>query len=345
MAYLQLMEVCLLSVEIVVIFIKLGKVGTFMKKRLAKKAIVLTTLFSLALPLYSSSVTFAAEPDPGVSILKIDRDDRYQLPKDFRTSNDAFKRTPKDGKLPSREGMDTLYVSGSSIATQLETAQMLQKLPADRLIIVDLRLESHGYLDGRVVSWYGAYNTSNVGLSQKQVEKREKQLVKDTLNGEAKLARLNGDKSVGTTMEVKVNQALTEEELVTDVFGVKYYRIPCADYVKPSDANVDQFIKWYKTLPKDAWLHFHCHAGEGRTTVFMAMVDMIKNHDKVSYEDIMKRHYLIGGQDIRSATSSDPWKKKIYPERAQFTKNFYDYVKANPEMKMSWADWAKQHNY
>lgn len=316
-----------------------------MSKGTSGKAIVAATIFSAMLLLQSSPAVLAAEPDPGVAILKIDRDDRYQLPKDFRTSNDAFKRTPKDGKLPSREGMDTLYVSGSSIATQLETAQMLQKLPADRLIIVDLRLESHGYLDGRVVSWYGPYNTANVGLNQKQVEKLEKQQVKQTLKGPTTLARLNGDKSVGATMEVKVNQALTEQELVTDVFGVRYHRIPCPDYVKPTNENVDQFLKFYKTIPNDAWLHFHCHAGEGRTTVFMAMVDMIRNGSKVSYEDIMKRHYLIGGQDIRTATSSDPWKKKIYAERAQFTKNFYDYVKANPDLKLSWTDWAQQHNY
>ena len=315
-----------------------------MQIKVFRKALFLTVLLSFMLLCSTSLLALAAEPEPGVAILKVDRDDRYQLPKDFRTSNDQFKKTPKDGKLPSREGMDTLYVSGSSIFSQLEFAQMVQKLPADRLTIVDLRLESHGYLNGMAVSWYGPYNTANVGKKPAQVEKLEKELLNQTLNGITSVARLNGDKSVGATIDLKVTQAMTEKELVTDLFGVKYYRVQCPDYVKPSNENVDQFLAFYKLLPRDAWLHFHCHAGEGRTTVFMAMVDMLRNGQKVSYEDIMKRQTLIGGQDIRTATSSDPWKKKIYAERAQFTKDFYDYVKQNPELNVSWTQWAKQHN-
>lgn len=45
-----------------------------------------------------------------------------------------------------------------------------------------------------------------------------------------------------------------------------------------SPENIDEFIKLYKSLPKDAWLHFHCEAGKGRTTTFLAMYDMMKIH-------------------------------------------------------------------
>lgn len=288
-------------------------------------------------------LALAAEPGPGVSILKVDRSDIFQLPKDFRTSNDNFKRKPADGIMPSREGMDKLNISGSSFFSQLEFAKMLTKLPTDQLIIMDLRLESHGYLDGTGVSWYGAYNGANVGKSTEEAEAIERDLLNRTLTGPVEVATLASDKSIASTVEMNVHNALTEGDLAA-LFGIKYFRVQCADYVKPSDANVDQFLQFYKTLPKDAWLHFHCQAGEGRTTVFMAMTDMLRNASKVSYEDIMKRQYMIGGQDIRTATSSDPWKKEVYAARAQFTKDFYDYVTQNPNLTMSWTEWAQQQN-
>ncbi len=317
-----------------------------MKKTTLKKALIFTVLLSIMLLCQGALLVLAAEPQNGEAILKLDRDDILQMPKDFRTSNDPFK-TPSKGKmpssLPSREGMDKLNISGSSIFSQLEFAKMLTKLPTDRLIIMDLRLESHGYLDGKSVSWYGAYNRANVGKSPAEVEAIERNLLNQTLTGTTKVAKLNGDKSIGSTIELNVTHALTEGDLAA-LFGIKYFRIQSPDYQKPTDENVDQFLQFYKALPKDAWLHFHCHAGEGRTTVFMAMVDMLRNGKKVSYDDIMTRQWLIGGQDIRTATSSDPWKYKIYPERAQFTKNFYDYV-TQSNLAVSWTEWAKQHNY
>ena len=315
-----------------------------MKRIVKNKILIFTILLTLALLLQSSLLVLAAEPEPGVLILKVDRDDILQLPKDFRTPNDAFKQSTKDGRIPSRVGMDKLNISGSSYYSQLEFAKMLTKLPADRLVVLDLRLEPHGYLDGMGVSWYSAYKRANWGKSSAELEIIERDLLNSTLTGPVEVARLDSEKSVASKTELNVTHALTEKDLAT-LFGVKYFRIHVADYTKPTDENVDQFLNFYKTLPKDAWLHLHCEAGEGRTTVFMAMVDMLHNAKNVSYDDIMSRQWLIGGQDIRISTSSDPLKKVGYAARAQFTKNFYDYVTQRPNDSMSWTEWAKGHNY
>lgn len=318
-----------------------------MGKMILNKKLLFVILLTIAMLCQATLLAIAAEPQNGEVILKIDRTDVKQLPKDFRTSNDPFS-IPKKGKvpsqMPSREGMDTLNVSGSSIFSKMEFEEMLKKLPTNRLIIMDLRLESHGYLNGMAVSWYGAFNRANVGKSFAEVKSIEKKMLKQTLSAEpTKVAQLNGDKSIGSTIELNVTEALTEGELVA-LSGVKYFRIPSPDYVKPTDENVDQFLNFYKKLPKDAWLHFHCHAGEGRTTVFMAMVDMLRNGKKVSYDNIMARQWLIGGQDIRIANSTDPWKSEVYAARAQFTKNFYDYA-TQSDLSISWTEWARQHKY
>ncbi|WP_371363433.1 Effector protein hopD2 [Sporomusa rhizae] len=307
-------------------------------KRTILYAIALTVIFFSQLILPVS----ATEPEPGVLILKVDRNDAIQMPKDFRKASDSFKRSVRDGKLPSRTGMDKLQLSGSSYFSQLEFAKMVTKLPVDRLVILDLRGESHGYLDGMGVSWYSAYKRANFGKNAAEVEAIERDLLKSTLNAPVNVARQAADKSVISTTERKVTNAITEGDLAA-AFDVKYYRIPVADYTPPSNENVEQFLQFYKALPKDAWLHLHCEAGEGRTTTFMAMVDMLHNAKKVSYDDIMTRQWLLGGQDIRTATSKDPWKAKAYVERAKFTRDFYDYVVQNPGLEVSWTQWIRQH--
>jgi len=313
-----------------------------MKKRIHNKGLFFILLVMVILLVQTSLIALAAEPEPGVSILKVDRDNVLQLPKDFRTGNDAFKQSIKEGEMPTRLGMDTLNLSGSSFFSQLEFAKMLTKLPVDRLVVLDLRLEPHGYLDGMGVSWYSAYKRANWGKSSDELDIIESNLLSSTLSGPVEVAQLDSEKSITSTTELNVRNALTEGELAA-LFGVKYFHIHVADYTKPTDENVDEFLNFYKTLPENAWLHVHCEAGEGRTTVFMSMVDMLHNAKQVSYDDIMSRQWLIGGQDIRISTSSDPLKKVGYAERAAFTKHFYEYVRQRPTDSMTWTEWARQY--
>ncbi|MBP2638763.1 MAG: hypothetical protein H6Q72_4670 [Firmicutes bacterium] len=315
-----------------------------MNKGTTTKTIIFMILVMILSFCPNSLFVSAAEPAPGVLILKVDRDDVLQLPARFRTAKDVFQTTPSDGKIPSRKGLEKLNISGSSFYSQLEFVKLLSKLPTNRLVILDLRAESHGYLNGIGVSWYSAYKRANWGKNTAQVEAAERKLLDASLKGVVKLAHLGDDKSIVSENELTVVSATTERD-IADLMGVKYVRIPVTDYTKPTDENVDQFLNFYKALPKDAWLHLHCEAGEGRTTIFMAMIDMIHNAKKVSYDDIMIRQWLLGGQDIRTATSKDPWKNDAYKGRAAFTKHFYEYVVENPELSISWTEWAKQHNY
>lgn len=73
-----------------------------------------------------------------------------------------------------------------------------------------------------------------------------------------------------------------------------YVRFTATDHLWPDAGEIERFRRFAANLPKDAWLHFHCVAGEGRTTAFMTMYDMLKNPD-VPYEDIVLRQLRIGG--------------------------------------------------
>ena len=100
-------------------------------------------------------------------------------------------------------------------------------------------------------------------------------------------------------------------------------------------------------LPDDAWLHFHCRAGKGRTTSYMAMYDMMRN-PQVPCEDIISRQYLLGGAylafELQNPQPSQ-WRAKYYQEKAQMIRKFYQYVQENRQsnFKMKWSKWLKAH--
>ena len=287
----------------------------------------------------------AAEPQAGTQVLKFDRPaDVAAMPATFRMAQSRFKRSKND-MYPPRVGLDELRISGSSVCSKNEFRKLLEVLPTAKknIVILDLRDESHGYINGHAVSWYSRYKAYNKGLSSEEVMKREQGLLKDVETaGSVEIAVQAKDKSVSFSAPIKVNSVMTEKQYVESM-GASYYRIPIMDYSAPTMANIDQFIAFYKHLPKTAWIHAHCEAGVGRTLMILAMVDMIHNARVLSYDQIMDRQVLLGGEDIRKSAvnATDPYKKLNYPKRAAFIQHFYEYAKAHPQLDISWSQWCQ----
>ena len=305
-------------------------------------------LFSLIILCQTLLVAMASD-SPKEPVLKVDRQDLSQLPRNFRISNDPFTSTLKDGTTPSRIGMDNVRASASSIFSEKEFEQVLAKIPvsSQQVIVVDLRQESHGYLNGTAVSWFLPNNWGNDGKRLADVKKIEaEQLNKALVSSPITVYNFDDDKNVPTTsFQMDVIRARTEEAMVKE-HGAGYYRLPLSDHFRPEDEYVDEFVEWHRNLPKDAWLHIHCFAGMGRTTVFMNMVDILQNAKKVNFEDIVGRQGLIGNVDLRDIDGKLNWKRKAYIERLQFTKHFYEYVKQSPkDFPVKYSDWAKKHEY
>lgn len=315
-----------------------------MKKFVQCKSIF--ALLLMVLLLFQCSLLAAAAEPQNKAVLKLDRADVDQLPRNYRATDDPFRVT-KDGNYPSRAGMSDIHASASSIFSEKEFKQVMAKARG-HIVVVDLRQESHGYLNGMAVSWFADNNWGNDGKKLEEVKVIERGLLDKALTESPTTVYYFDDEKNVTTQPFKVDveTARTEEEMVT-AQGAGYFRLACSDHFRPEDADVDRFLQFYKSLPQDAWLHFHCFAGEGRTTIFMNMYDILKNAKKVSYDDIALRQGLIGPVDIRNVPDSKKnWKRKAYIERAQFTKHFYDYVKNSPDnLPMSWSEWAKQHSY
>lgn len=300
---------------------------------------LLAVCLTLAVMLLPSLGLAAKEPPAAWPLLKIDSHNTPELPRSFRTTSDSLPA----GYAPA--GLAALHASGSSQFSELQLATMLPRF-SGTVYIVDLRQEAHGFLDGTAVSWYGERNWENRGKTLPEITALEQERLAAAQNGApltvATLHKHKG-KVTTSTQEMLVTHALSEAQLA-ELYGVRYYRIPATDHIRPSNENVDQFLAWYKTLPADAWLHFHCHAGHGRTTTFLIMYDILRNHQVASLEEIVARQAALGGIDVlNTPPSKEGWQKTAYEERAVFVRQFYEYVHQSPaELPQTWSAWLEQ---
>ena len=119
----------------------------------------------------------AVVKNPPKLALKIDRADVNQLPRNFRMGSDKYVGVTKTGIMPTRKGMDTMNVSASSCFSEKELEAILKKVPVkpSQFYDVDLRGESHGYLNGTAVSWFANHDWGNDGRTEDIIIPLEKE--------------------------------------------------------------------------------------------------------------------------------------------------------------------------
>lgn len=256
--------------------------------------------------------------------LVLDAENNETLPRVFRMTN----------KIPHLHMMGSAQFSAKNFDS-------LMKQPIKPSYIFDLRQESHGFLNGMAISWYGKNNWANLKKTPDQINIIETQLLH-------RLSRQNTE----IIYKIKPNKEATEihpntvnnEKTIADHYKINYIRIPVPDHRRPNDHQVDQFISIYKHIPTNEWVYFHCRGGKGRTTTFMSMMDMLQNAKTLSFNQIITRQNTVGGINL---TKINPNKKnKQYAvERLQFLKQFYLYSKNNTDhYQTSWQSWLQQQN-
>lgn len=278
---------------------------------------------------------------------RLDAPESNTLPRNFRFMTDEFINAPK---VPvCRQGLDKLRCSasaefsGSGLSSLKE--KLIEKAGKDSAIyIVDLRKESHGFINGEIaVSGHVERNWGNYNLTGDQTLEAEKKLLKSIIGKTITFIPMgNADTKLFGEITATVEKAQTEEEIIVKN-GLRYKRIPVSDQTAPKDEEIDNFIMFYKTLPKNAWLHFHCHAGHGRTTSFAVFYDILKNPD-VSLDDIVARQYALGGTNLFNVSDKDDWRSKETKKRAAKARMFYKYAKENraSNFEKPFSKWMKE---
>ena len=274
------------------------------------------------------------------------------LPANFRT-------------MPDSPTISGAAASGSAEFSPSQFQAMLAKInqPAQGfpLVVVDLRQEPHGILtleqplNGETeiaVGWFAERDWLNVGKGLPSIlVDEDSRLASAAQTGYlivcAVISKATTEDGICTATPDTVHPTSykTEQTLVQAFPKVGYLRLPTTDHCRPRDSEVDQFVAFEASLDPKTWLHFHCRAGDGRTTSFMAMHDIIHNAPGDSLPTILTRQKDIGGIDLASLpTDQTIFSYPFSVERVMFIQNFYAYVcEAKPEgFKLLWSEWVSQ---
>ena len=212
------------------------------------------------------------------------------------------------------------------------------------IYIVDLRQESHGFANGMPVSWYKEHNQANAGKSAVEVEKDEAARLNAIMHKIVEFKPLGKhDEATLNKLTIRVDTVQTEHVLAEQT-GFKYVRFAAADMMFPAPEVVDEFIKFYMQLPQKHHLHFHCHAGHGRTTIFLVFYDILTYPD-LTLDEIVKRQYDLGGSNLLADedNKADDWYTQNRRDRAKKIRRFYEYVQEQRDnkFKLSWSDYLQ----
>ena len=109
-------------------------------------------------------------------------------------------------------------------------------------------------------------------------------------------------------------------------------RIAATDMRWPEPAAIDAFLAFYDELPPDAWLHFHCQAGMGRTTTFLVLTELLR-HPEVALSDALSHQLAAGGADLH-----------LRPEIMTGIWLFAQYARERRAGAPRWSEWLARHD-
>lgn len=273
------------------------------------------------------------------TLLVLDMRNSPELPRRFRLSTDPLPATI------NTNGLAELKIAGGAQFSKAAFNKILHRINAKHIIVFDLRQESHGFVNGNAVSWYGVRNADNSSKTHADIEAEQARLLR-TLASEEEVVinqlvqkSAEGEVKVVKPTEYRVHDTSSEEHYVTSL-GHQYKRFYVQDYHAPTTKEVDRFIQTVNKISKSKWIYFHCRAGIGRTTVFMTMFDMMRNAKQLSFEEIMDRQAALGGKDLRVLPAKTHYKYQWAADRLQFLKQFYQYARDNKDHYQTvWSKW------
>lgn len=282
-----------------------------MKKYLKKYLSIFLLLIPLITASFISSESLAIdEPSPKNDFLIIDTNKQRPLPSNFRI-------------IPS------LNISGSAQFLPSQVENIKKSINKEDIYIVDLRQEPHGFLNNIAVRYYNPDTVLNKGLTSAETLADEKSRFEAITPG-SKINLYNKKGKLKDTITVETSE--TESDLVKK-HGLNYILFAVRDGHIPTPQVVDEFVEFVKATPKTTHLHFHCAHGKGRTTMFMALFQMMNNEGGKTLDEILEEQLDAGGIVLTENS-----------KRAEFLQSFYDYTLQNSKdnYKVPYSKWLSE---
>lgn len=147
------------------------------------------------------------------------------------------------------------------------------------------------------------------------------------------------------SMHVRPDLFIPEEDEAKK-YGFKVVKFKIGSKFATEASAVEEFVSFIDSLPNNAWVHFHCRGGKGRTSMMLVMYDIMKNAPEVALVDIVKRQYLLGSVDLFDTTawSRGTYRKETLEQRKIFIENFYDFICGRKAGGIqNWSLWLDQN--
>jgi protein-tyrosine phosphatase len=222
--------------------------------------------------------------------------------------------------------------SASAQFSALAWAQIRARLqvPDDRLYVMDLRAESHGFLGDAAVSWYARQNWGCAGLAADRAARLE-EIRLELLLG-SPVVQVTSAAAVkqgqgGEVREIVVGRVASEQQLLGLPPG-HYVRLPITDHTGPSEAVIQDFLAALRAIPRGAHLHVHCRGGKGRTATIVTMIDILSSAPTTSLRAILARMHAFHGYDLESIPAAHVPKAPYIQERLDTLRAFYERARA-----------------
>ena len=232
--------------------------------------------------------------------------------------------------LPNRfRDLTTLNISGSAQFTPSQIENIKNSINKPDICIVDLRQESHGFINDLAISFYSIGKDLNNGFTTAETISTEDKL----LNSIKQNSQINIYDKLGKVLtNITVDSVSTENNAINKN-GLKYQRFAVKDGGIPSTTVIDDFVDFIKNKPEGQHLHFHCDAGEGRTTTFMVLYQIMTDNGNLALDQILCYQYNMGGIILTDDV-----------DRAYFLNSFYTYVEKNKadNYSIKFSQWIKQ---
>lgn len=231
--------------------------------------------------------------------------------RNFRSMEDKIGSTQEI----DLRGIQNVHASGGSPTCFTFLKWKLRRIEGP-IIIVDAMSEYHGFIKSIPTALLGYHKPAKL-----------KHIIRRFL--------LTG------SIDVLPELVISEEEEAKK-YNFDYEKVNISSIFISNDEDIDNILTFYDRIPENAWLHFHCSHGKGRTSLMLVMLDMMKNAPQVSLDDIVKRQHLLGSEDL---FNTEVWENGTYTKeqlenRKEFVEKFYDFIcQRKVGGLQKWSDW------